>query len=46
MQVTNENYISARYIDNEKKHVEILYKDGEQTLGHIIEHNTEHPDLN
>ena len=44
MQVTNENYISARYIDNEKKHVEILYKDGEQTLGHIIEHNTEHPD--
>ena len=27
-----------------KKHVEILYKDGEQTLGHVIEHNTEHPD--
>ena len=27
-----------------KKHVEILYKDGEQTLGHVIEHDTQHPD--
>ena len=44
MHINNENFISARYIDNEKKHVEILYKDGEQTLCHIIEHNTEHPD--
>ena len=41
---TNENYISARYIDNDKKHVEILYKDGDKTLSHIIEHNTKHPD--
>ena len=44
MHINNDNFISARYIDNEKKHVEILYKDGEQTLGHVIEHNTEHPD--
>ena len=26
MQITKENFLSARYIDNEKKHVEILYK--------------------
>ena len=44
MHITNENYISARYIDNEKKHVEILYKDGDKTLSHIIEDNTKHPD--
>ena len=36
MHINSENFISARYIDNEKKHVEILYKDGEQTLGHVI----------
>ena len=44
MHINNENFISARYVDNEKKHVEILYKDGEQTLGHVIEHDTQHPD--
>ena len=25
MHINNDNFISARYIDNEKKHVEILY---------------------
>ena len=30
MQVTKENFITARYIDNEKKIVEILYKEGEK----------------
>ena len=44
MQVTRENYISARYTDNEKKIVEILYKEGDKVIPHIIEHDTEHPD--
>lgn len=44
MQVTTENFISARYIDNEKKIVEILYRDGDNIIPHIIEHNTKHPD--
>jgi hypothetical protein len=44
MQVTTENFITARYIDNEKKNVEILYKDGDKNISHIIEHDTEHPD--
>jgi len=44
MQVTTENFITARYIDNAKKNVEILYKDGDKNIPHIIEHDTEHPD--
>jgi len=44
MQVTRENYISARYTDNAKKIVEILYKEGDKVIPHIIEHDTEHPD--
>ena len=44
MEVTKENFISARYIDNEKKIVEILYKMGDKNIPHIIEHDTEHPD--
>jgi hypothetical protein len=44
MQVTTENFITARYIDNAKKNVEILYKDGDKVIPHIIEHDTEHPD--
>ena len=38
MQVTKENFITARYIDNEKKNVEILYKDGDKNISHIILH--------
>ena len=44
MEVTKENFISARYVDNEKKIVEILYKMGDKNIPHIIEHDTEHPD--
>ena len=44
MDINKENYISSRYIDNEKKHVEILYKQGNETLGRVIEHDTKHPD--
>ena len=44
MQVTRENYITARYTDNAKKIVEILYKEGDKVIPHIIEHDTEHPD--
>ena len=44
MEVTKENFISARYVDNEKKIVEILYKMDDKNIPHIIEHDTEHPD--
>jgi len=44
MEVTKENFISTRYVDNEKKIVEILYKMGDKNIPHIIEHDTEHPD--
>ena len=44
MHINSENFISARYVDNEKKHVEILYQQGDDTMGHVIEHDTEHPD--
>tara|TARA_B100000902_G_scaffold111033_1_gene112414 strand:+ start:433 stop:909 length:477 start_codon:yes stop_codon:yes gene_type:complete len=44
MQVTKDNFITARYIDNEKKNVEILYKDGDKNISHIIEHDIQHPD--
>ena len=44
MQVTRENYITARYTDNAKKIVEILYKEGDKVIPHIIEHDTEHSD--
>ncbi len=44
MEVTKENFISARYIDNEKTIVEILYKMGDKNIPHLIEHDTEHPD--
>ena len=44
MEVTKENFLSARYVDNEKKIVEILYKMDDKNIPHIIEHDTEHPD--
>ena len=44
MQITRENYITARYTDNAKKIVEILYKEDDKVIPHIIEHDTEHPD--
>ena len=44
MEITKENFISARYIDNDKKQVQVLYKKGDETLEHVMEHNGEHPD--
>lgn len=42
--ITKDNYITARYIDNEKKNVEVLYKDGDKNISHILQHDMEHPD--
>ena len=35
--ITKKNYITANFIDNERKNIEILLKDGEITRPHIIE---------
>ena len=42
--ITKENYLTARYTDNEKKNVEVLYKEGSKTISYILQHDTKHPD--
>ncbi len=43
--ITKENYISASFIDNDRKNIEVLIKDTEndKVISHVIEYNTEHP---
>lgn len=45
MEVTKENFVTARYIDNDKKQIEILYTKGDETIGHVIQHDNSHPDF-
>jgi len=35
--ITKKNYVTANFIDNERKNIEILLKDGDITRPHIIE---------
>jgi len=35
--ITKESYVTANFIDNERKNIEILLKDGDITRPHIIE---------
>ena len=43
--ITKENYISASFIDNDRKNIEVLIKDieNDKVISHVIEYNTEHP---
>jgi len=43
--ITKENYITAHFIDNERKNIEILLKDDktDKVIPFIIEYNPEHP---
>ena len=43
--ITKENYISASFIDNDRKNIEVLIKDTEndKVISQVIEYNTEHP---
>ena len=46
--ITKESYITANFIDNERKNIEILLKDGDITRPHIIEadeNNSDYKDL-
>lgn len=43
--INEENFISARYIDNEKENIEILLKDGDIVRPYIIEHDEDSADF-
>jgi len=42
--ITKESYITANFIDNERKNIEILLKDGDITRAHIIEADEDNSD--
>ena len=39
MNITKENLITARFIDSERKLIECLLKNNEQTISHVLEFN-------
>ena len=43
--ITKENYITASFIDNERKTIEILLKDekNEKVISHIVEYDEKYP---
>ena len=41
--ITKENYIIAYFIDNERKNIEVLLRDGNKVNSHIVEYNTMYP---
>ena len=41
--ITKENYIIAYFIDNERKNIEILLRDGNKVNSHIVEYDTKYP---
>ena len=43
--ITKDNYISANFIDNERKNIEVLLRndDGKTVNPHIIEYDIKHP---
>ena len=44
--INQKNYITATFIDNERKNIEVLLKgdDGTSAYTHILEYDPEHPD--
>jgi len=44
--ISEANYITAHFIDNERKNIEVLLKsdDGVSAYTHILEYDSEHPD--
>ena len=43
--ITKDNYITASFIDNERKNIEVLLRDdkNEKLIPHIIQYDTNHP---
>ncbi len=42
--INAKDYITAHFIDNERKNIEILLRGDKKVISHIIEYDTEHPD--
>ncbi len=42
--ITKKNYVVAKFIDEDRKNIEILLKDGDITRPYIIEANEDNPD--
>ena len=41
--ITKENYIIAYFIDNERKNIEVLLRDGNKVNSHIVEYDNKYP---
>ena len=41
--ITKDNFLSASFIDNERKNIEILLKDGDKVKSHIVEYDMKYP---
>ena len=41
--ITKENYITASFIDGERKNIEILLRDGTKVISHIVEYDEKYP---
>ena len=43
--ITKENYITASFIDNERKNIEVLFRDekNEKVISHIVEYDEKYP---
>ena len=41
--ITKENFITASFIDGERKNIEILLRDGTKVISHIVEYDTKYP---
>jgi len=41
--ITKENYIIAYFIDNERKNIEVLLRDGNKVNSHIVEYDIKYP---
>ncbi len=42
--ITKDNFITAYFIDNQRKNIEVLLKGDNKVYSHILEYDTEHPD--
>ena len=41
--ITKDNFLTASFIDNKRKNIEILLKDGDKVKSHIVEYDMKYP---
>jgi len=41
--ITKDNFLTANFIDNKRKNIEILLKDGDKVKSHIVEYDMKYP---